>query len=35
MYQVTFDASSLPSGLYIAKLESGNQHMMQKMVLMK
>jgi hypothetical protein len=35
MYQVTFDASSLPSGLYIAKLESGNQRMMQKMVLMK
>jgi len=35
MYQVTLDASKLTSGLYIAKLESGNQRMMQKMVLMK
>ena len=35
LYQVKFDASRLPSGLYFATLESGNQRMMQKMVLMK
>jgi hypothetical protein len=35
LYQVKFDASSLPSGLYFAKLESGKQQMMRKMVLMK
>jgi len=35
VYQVKFDASRLPSGLYFATLESGNQRTMQKMVLMK
>jgi len=35
IYQVKFDASSLPSGLYVAKLQSGQQQMMQKMILMK
>jgi hypothetical protein len=33
--QVKFDASRLPSGLYFAKLESGKQQMLRKMVLMK
>ena len=35
LYQMTFDASRLPSGLYFARLESGRQQMMQTMVLMK
>ncbi|GEM_PF-801040 len=35
MYQVKFEASNLPSGLYFAKLESGKQHMLRKMLLMK
>ncbi len=35
LYQVQFDASNLPGGLYFANLESGKQHMTQKMVLVK
>lgn len=35
MYQVTFDASTLPSGFYVAYLESGNRQMIQKMLLMR
>ncbi len=35
LYQVKFDASRLPTGLYFAKLQSGNQRMMQKMALVK
>ena len=35
LYQVKFDASKLPSGLYFATLESGNQRVMQKLVLIK
>jgi len=35
LYQVKFDASSLPGGFYVAKLESGKRQMMQKMVLVK
>ncbi|MEX2117285.1 MAG: ice-binding family protein [Bacteroidota bacterium] len=35
LYQMTFDASRLPSGLYFARLESGRQQMMRTMVLMK
>lgn len=35
LYQVQFDASDLPGGLYFANLESGEQHMTRKMVLMK
>jgi hypothetical protein len=34
-YEVKFDASSLPSGSYVARLESGNQQVMRKMVLLK
>ncbi|MBF8296887.1 MAG: hypothetical protein HW389_3432 [Bacteroidetes bacterium] len=32
---VKFDASQLPSGLYVAKLEAGKQQMMRKMMLLK
>jgi hypothetical protein len=35
MYQVVFDASSLPSGSYVARLESGGQQVVRGMVLMK
>ncbi len=34
-YEVTFDASSLPSGLYICKLQSGNLVQTTKMMLLK
>ncbi|MEK7670568.1 MAG: T9SS type A sorting domain-containing protein, partial [Bacteroidota bacterium] len=33
--QVKFDASRLPSGLYIAKLGAGKQQMLRKMMLIK
>ena len=33
MYQVTFDASGLPSGFYVAHLRSGNNQMIRKMLL--
>jgi hypothetical protein len=33
--QVTFNASNLPSGLYISRLQYGNKSMMQKMMLEK
>ncbi|MEX2189891.1 MAG: ice-binding family protein [Bacteroidota bacterium] len=35
MYQVTFDASGLPSGFYVAHLRSGNNQMIRKMLLMR
>ncbi len=35
MYMVFFDAASLPSGVYIARLEQGGKQMVQKMVLIK
>jgi hypothetical protein len=35
VYHSTFDAGQLPSGLYFARLESGNSHMVQKMLLTK
>jgi hypothetical protein len=34
-YEVTFDASSLPSGAYFYRLESGNKVEVKKMLLMK
>jgi hypothetical protein len=34
-HEVTFDASSLPSGIYLARFEAGNYSVMQKMVLVK
>ncbi len=34
-YEVTFDASSLPSGAYFYKLQSGNSVVAKKMLLMK
>ncbi|HEX7342693.1 MAG TPA: T9SS type A sorting domain-containing protein, partial [bacterium] len=35
VHEVTFDGSSLPSGIYIARLEAGGQTQVQKMVLMR
>jgi poly(beta-D-mannuronate) lyase len=35
IYHSTFDAGRLPSGLYVARLESGNSQLAQKMLLMK
>jgi len=35
LYQVEFDASRLPSGLYIARLTSGSEQVMRRMILMK
>jgi len=35
MYQVTFDASGLPSGFYVAHLQFGNNQMIRKMLLMR
>ncbi|MGD8780869.1 MAG: T9SS type A sorting domain-containing protein [Ignavibacteria bacterium] len=34
-YQVTFDASDLPSGVYIYKLQSGEHSISKKMLLIK
>ena len=34
-YEVTFNASSLPSGIYFYKLQAGNSIETKKMVLMK
>ncbi|MFZ4622536.1 MAG: T9SS type A sorting domain-containing protein [Bacteroidota bacterium] len=34
-YSSTFDASSFSSGIYFAKLQSGENTQMRKMVLMK
>jgi len=34
-YQKTFDASALPSGIYFCKLESGNNILVNKMMLLK
>ena len=34
-HHVTFDAKSLPSGLYLYRVETANFTAMQKMVLMK
>jgi hypothetical protein len=35
LYRATFNAASLPSGLYFARLESGVDQMVRKMLLMK
>jgi len=35
IYSINFDASNLNSGIYIYRLESGNQVQMQKMMLVK
>jgi hypothetical protein len=35
LYLVRFDATSLPTGLYFAQLQSGSQRMIQKMALVK
>jgi len=35
VYQVSFNASMLSSGVYFARIESGNQHISRKLVLMK
>lgn len=35
LYQVTFDASRMPSGTYIARLESGGEKVLGRMVLVK
>ncbi|MBI2620034.1 MAG: T9SS type A sorting domain-containing protein [Ignavibacteriales bacterium] len=35
MYQTTFDASQLPSGVYYSRLEYGSQSLMKRMVLVR
>jgi hypothetical protein len=35
LYQCSFEGSSLPTGIYFARLESGNQSSMRKMLLVK
>jgi hypothetical protein len=34
-YQITFDASDFSSGVYLCRLDVGNQHMTKKLMLMK
>ncbi|TKJ42356.1 hypothetical protein CEE37_01355 [candidate division LCP-89 bacterium B3_LCP] len=34
-HEITFNAASLPSGIYLARLESGGQTFVQKLILMK
>jgi len=34
-HEVTFDASSLPSGTYFYRLQAGNTVQLKKMILMK
>jgi glucuronoarabinoxylan endo-1,4-beta-xylanase len=34
-YQVTFDASALPSGVYLYQVQAGSQVMTRKMMLVK
>jgi hypothetical protein len=35
VYQKTFDASSLPTGVYVSRLEFGGQSVMRKMLFVK
>jgi hypothetical protein len=34
-HQVIFDGSAFPSGIYFSRLESGNQSIVKKMILLK
>jgi len=34
-HQIAFDASGLPSGIYLARLEASGRTQVQKLVLMK
>ena len=35
IYQATFNAANLPSGLYLARLESGKMNLVRKLTLVK
>jgi hypothetical protein len=34
-HSLSFDATDLPSGMYLLKLEAGSYHALQKMLLLK